>query len=122
MCSLFTTDQITLERGRSYFLNDFFARRLSQRFGLVTWFGSWVNQRDVARLYVGQPVEVTLDAEPGKVFTGEVSRILPRASLSKNTIQAKILLNEATPNFRPEMSVKGTFLLKDGAMSAVVRK
>ena len=35
-----------------------------------------VNQRDVARLYVGQPVEITLDAEPGKVFTGEVSRIL----------------------------------------------
>ena len=77
-----------------------------------------VNQRDVARLYVGQPVEVTLDAEPGKVFTGEVSRILPRASLSKNTIQAKILLNEATPNFRPDMSVKVTFLEKDGAMSA----
>ena len=77
-----------------------------------------VNQRDVARLYVGQPVEVTLDAEPGKVFTGEVSRILPRASLSKNTIQAKILLNEATQNFRPDMSVKVTFLEKDGAMSA----
>ena len=81
-----------------------------------------VNQRDVARLYVGQPVEVTLDAEPGKVFTGEVSRILPRASLSKNTIQAKILLDEATPNFRPDMSVKVTFLLKDGAMSAVDKK
>jgi HlyD family secretion protein len=71
-----------------------------------------VNQRDVARLYVGQPVEVTLDAEPGKVFTGEVSRILPRASLAKNTIQAKILLDEATPNFRPDMSVKVTFLLE----------
>ena len=81
-----------------------------------------VNQRDVARLYVGQSVEVTLDAEPGKVFTGEVSRILPRASLAKNTIQAKILLDEATPNFRPDMSVKVTFLLKDGAMSAVDRK
>ncbi len=81
-----------------------------------------VNQRDVARLHVGQPVEVTLDAEPGKVFTGEVSRILPRASLSKNTIQAKILLNETTPSFRPDMSVKVTFLLKDGAMSAVDRK
>jgi RND family efflux transporter MFP subunit len=81
-----------------------------------------VNQRDVARLSVGQPVEVTLDAEPGKVFTGEVSRILPRASLTKNTIQAKILLNDATPNFRPDMSVKVTFLLKDGAMSAVDRK
>jgi HlyD family secretion protein len=81
-----------------------------------------VNQRDVARLYVGQPVEVTLDAEPGKVFTSEVSRILPRASLAKNTIQAKIVLHEATPNFRPDMSVKVTFLLKDGAMSAADRK
>ena len=29
-----------------------------------------VNQRDVARLRVGQPVEVTLDAEPGKVLPG----------------------------------------------------
>jgi HlyD family secretion protein len=72
-----------------------------------------VNQRDVARLRVGQPVEVTLDAEPGKVFTGEVSRILPRASLSKNTIQAKILLNEATLSFRPDMSVKVTLLEKE---------
>jgi hypothetical protein len=49
VCSLFTTDQITLERGRSYFLNDFFARRLSQRFGLATRFGSWVKQTDVAQ-------------------------------------------------------------------------
>ena len=47
MCSLFTTDQITLERGRGYFLNDFFARRLSQR--LATRFGSWVKQTDVAQ-------------------------------------------------------------------------
>jgi RND family efflux transporter MFP subunit len=77
-----------------------------------------VNQRDAARLYVGQPVEVTLDAEPGKVFTGEVSRILPRASLSKNTIQAKIVLNEPTPNFRPDMSVKVTFLEREAATSA----
>ena len=77
-----------------------------------------MNQRDAARLYVGQPVEVTLDAEPGKVFTGEVSRILPRASLSKNTIQAKIVLNQPTPNFRPDMSVKVTFLEREAATSA----
>ena len=79
-----------------------------------------VNQRDVARLYVGQPVEFTLDAESGKVFTGEVSRILPRASLSKNTIQAKILLRE-TPSLRPDMSVKVTFLEKNAATTAAER-
>ncbi|MGB9277063.1 MAG: efflux RND transporter periplasmic adaptor subunit [Terrimicrobiaceae bacterium] len=77
-----------------------------------------VNQRDVARLHVGQRVEVTLDAEPGKVFIGEVSRILPRASLSKNTIRAKILLKETTPSFRPDMSVKVTFLEKEAATTA----
>ncbi|MDX2081282.1 MAG: efflux RND transporter periplasmic adaptor subunit [Terrimicrobiaceae bacterium] len=74
-----------------------------------------VNQRDAARLHVGQPVEVTLDAEPGKVFAGKVSRILPRASLSKNTIQAKILLRETSPSLRPDMSVKVTFLNQDAA-------
>jgi HlyD family secretion protein len=80
-----------------------------------------VNQRDVARLYVGQQVEITLDAEPGKFFTGEVSRILPRASLSKNTIQAKILLREMSPSLRPDMSVKVTFLEKDAATTAAER-
>jgi RND family efflux transporter MFP subunit len=74
-----------------------------------------VNQRDAARVYVGQPVEVTLDAEPGKVLTGEVARILPRSSLSKSTIQAKIFLNETSPNLRPDMSVKVIFLEKEAA-------
>ncbi len=69
-----------------------------------------VNQRDAARLHVGQPVEVALDAEPGRVFTGEVLRILPRASLAKNTIQAKIRLRETSPSLRPDMSAKVTFL------------
>jgi multidrug efflux pump subunit AcrA (membrane-fusion protein) len=63
-------------------------------------------------------VEVTLDAEPGKVFAAEVSRILPRASLSKNTIQAKILLHETSQNLRPDMSVKVTFLEKRATRSA----
>lgn len=69
-----------------------------------------VNQRDAARLHVEQSVEISLDAEPGKVFSGKVSRILPRASLSKNTIQAKILLQETSLSLRPDMSVKVTFL------------
>lgn len=77
-----------------------------------------VNQRAAAQLYVGQPVEVTLEAEPDKVLTGKVSRILPRASLSKNTIQAKILLRETSPSLRPDMSVKVAFLEKEAAKTA----
>ena len=80
-----------------------------------------VNQRDAVRVYVGQPVEVTLDAEPARVLSGEVARILPRASLSKNTIQAKILLRETSPSLRPDMSVKVTFLEKEATTKAAER-
>jgi hypothetical protein len=76
-----------------------------------------VNQRDVARLRVGQSGGSHSRCGARQGFTGEVSRILPRASLSKNTIQAKIILNEVTSNFRPDMSVKVTFL-EEGATSA----
>ena len=76
-----------------------------------------VNQRDASRLRIGQPVEVALDAEPGRVFSGRVSRILPRASLPKNTVQAKISLDALSPNFRPDMSVKVTFLNPEDSSS-----
>jgi len=68
-----------------------------------------VNQRDAARIQVGQPVKITLDAEPGREFSGSVSRILPRASMTKNTIRCIITLEETSPSLRPDMSVKATF-------------
>jgi len=69
-----------------------------------------VNQRDAARVRVGQRVEVALEAEPGRTFPGRVDRILPRASIAKNTFQAKIALEETSDSLRPDMSVHVTFL------------
>ncbi len=38
-----------------------------------------LNEVDVARVYVGQPVEIRVDAVPEKVFKGTVSKIAPAA-------------------------------------------
>lgn len=72
---------------------------------------AWVDvtQRDASRVSVGQHVDISLDAAPGKTYAGRVIRVLPRASLQKNTIQVKVSIPDPAPMFRPDMSVKITF-------------
>jgi RND family efflux transporter MFP subunit len=84
---------------------------------------AWVDvtQRDVSRVSVGQRVEVSLEAVPGKAFEGRVTRILPRASLQKNTIQVKVSIADPTSMFRPDMSVKITFH-SDNAQGAATKQ
>ncbi|MDX2079646.1 MAG: efflux RND transporter periplasmic adaptor subunit [Terrimicrobiaceae bacterium] len=68
-----------------------------------------INQRDVARIRDGGQALVSLDAEPGREFLARVDRILPRASLAKNTVRVVLRLEESSPALRPDMSVKVTF-------------
>lgn len=72
---------------------------------------AWVDvtQRDAARVQVGQRVDLSLDADPGKTYEGRVIRIQPRASLQKNTVQVKVSIANPSPTLRPDMSVKVTF-------------
>ena len=69
-----------------------------------------VNQRDSAALFVGQQTELATDADPLRVVSGTVSRIMPQANLQKNTVQAKITIDHPPADFRPELSVKVVFL------------
>jgi RND family efflux transporter MFP subunit len=72
---------------------------------------AWVDvtQRDASRVSTGQHVDIGLDAAPDKTYEGNVIRILPRASLQKNTIQVKVSIADPSPILRPDMSVKITF-------------
>ena len=69
-----------------------------------------VNQRDSGSLFSGQQVELTTDAHPRRVVSGTVSKIMPVANLQKNTVQVKISIDDPPPDFRPELSVKVSFL------------
>ena len=69
-----------------------------------------VSQRDSASISIGQRVELTTDAFPQRKVGGAVSRIMPAANLQKNTVQVKIAIDTPPADFRPELSVKVTFL------------
>jgi HlyD family secretion protein len=65
-----------------------------------------VNQADVPRLKVNEPVEVTIEAVAGLKVTGIVERVSPQATI-KNNIKgfgARIVLKNVDPRVRPGMT------------------
>jgi len=53
-----------------------------------------LNEVDIAKVHVGQPVRITLDAYPQKVFTGKVTFVSPAAELVE---KIKVFKVEVTP-------------------------
>ena len=65
-----------------------------------------LNEVDIAKVHVGQPVRITLDAYPQKVFTGKVSFVSPSAELIEKikVFKVEIGLDELGESFRTGMS------------------
>jgi RND family efflux transporter MFP subunit len=68
-----------------------------------------INQRDLAKISENGVAMVSFEAEPGREFRAKVDRILPKATLAKNTVRVVLHLEEFSPALRPEMSVKVVF-------------
>jgi ABC exporter DevB family membrane fusion protein len=80
------------------------------------WINAEVDETDVGRFRMGDPVEVKSDAYPGKVFSGEIREISdyvgprkvkpndPARNMDMKVVHAKIALKEKTP-FRLGMTV-----------------
>lgn len=58
---------------------------------------------EVGRVVVGQRVEIVVDTLPGVVLEGEVSRLVRRADLAKNTLPVKVRLLDPDPRLVPDM-------------------
>lgn len=73
-----------------------------------------IPERDISRVRLGDAAEVTLDALPGRTFTGKVKHIIPQADPASRTFPVKI----EVPN-TPELTFKaGMFarvILRAGA-------
>jgi HlyD family secretion protein len=65
-----------------------------------------LNEVDIAKVHVGQPVRITLDAYPQKVFTGKVTFVAPSAELVEKikVFKVEISLDELSEVFRTGMS------------------
>ena len=69
---------------------------------------------EVARIGVGQPAEITLDLLPDRVFKGEVTRLVHRADLAKNTVPVKVRLIDPDPRLKPDMLARVRFMPSSG--------
>jgi len=65
-----------------------------------------LNEVDIAKVQVGLPVRVNLDAYPQKTFTGKVRFVAPAAKLAEKikVFEVEVALDELTEAFRTGMS------------------
>lgn len=70
---------------------------------------------DAAGLGVGQKARIRCNLLPDTVFDGEVTRIGGEADIQRNTLQAKVRLDDPSPQLRPDMLCRVEFLATPGA-------
>jgi HlyD family secretion protein len=71
-----------------------------------------VSESSIAKIKVGQPAEIQLDAFPDLRLMGEVSRIVPTVDRSKATLLVKVSFVERDARVLPDMSAKIAFLAR----------
>lgn len=69
-----------------------------------------VSESSIAKIAVGMPAEIQLDAYPELRLLGEVSRIVPTVDRSKATLLVKVAFKEKDARALPDMSAKVGFL------------
>ena len=79
-----------------------------------------VSESSIAKIKVGQPAEIQLDAFPDLRLAGSVSRIVPTVDRSKATLLVKVKFDETDARVLPDMSAKIAFLSR--ALEAGERK
>ena len=72
-----------------------------------------VSESSLAKIKVGQPAEIVLDALPDTRFRGRISRMVPTVDRAKATVMTKVKFDEIDPRMLPEMSAKVSFLSQD---------
>jgi RND family efflux transporter MFP subunit len=72
-----------------------------------------VSESSLAKIRVGMPAEITLDALPSDRFRGRISRIVPTVDRAKATVMTKVQFDAIDPRILPEMSAKVSFLSQD---------
>lgn len=68
-----------------------------------------VNENDFAKVSMGQPCDIVLEAYPDRHYPGEVIEISPEANRDKGTIQVKVQFQKPDAYVRPEMLARVAF-------------
>ncbi|MEX2154903.1 MAG: efflux RND transporter periplasmic adaptor subunit [Gemmatimonadaceae bacterium] len=81
---------------------------------------TYVNEIDIRKLAVGQPVKISLDSDPEKSFTGKVTEVAnvgeQRPNTDSKVFEVKVLLTQTDTTLRPGMTTSNaieTLKIKD---------
>jgi RND family efflux transporter MFP subunit len=77
-----------------------------------------VSESQVAKLTLGTPAEIVLDAFPERRFRAKVAEVRPRVDRAKATVTVKVAFVDDTKDVLPDMGAKVTFLAKELSESA----
>lgn len=69
-----------------------------------------VSESQVARLTIGTPAEIVLDAFPDRRYRGKVAEVRPRVDRAKATVTVKVAFVDEAKDVLPDMGAKVTFL------------
>src|SRR5437660_8230275 len=69
------------------------------------WVLAQVFQNDAGKIKPGDPAEVTVDAYPGRVFSGRVDYILPQLDLNTRTLPVRLVFPNSGLKLRPGLYV-----------------
>jgi HlyD family secretion protein len=72
-----------------------------------------VSESSLAKVHVGQPAEIVLDALPDTRFRGHINRMVPTVDRAKATVMTKVKFDNIDPRVLPEMSAKVSFLSQE---------
>ena len=69
------------------------------------WVVAHVFQDDVGRIRPGDMSQVTVDAYPGRVFSGRIETILPQVDLATRTVPVRLAIDNPSLKLKPGMFV-----------------
>lgn len=69
------------------------------------WVNAQVFQNDVGRLKPGDRAAITVDAYPGRTFSGRIEEILPQVDMTTRTVQVRIAVSNPGVKLKPGMFV-----------------
>jgi multidrug resistance efflux pump len=80
---------------------------------------TYVNEVDIQKVRVGQPVEIGLDADPAKRLTGTVTSVAnigeQRANSDAKVFEVKVEVSETDTTLRPAMTTSNTIVVDEQA-------
>ena len=77
---------------------------------------------DAAQLQVGQATKIRCNLLPDQVFHGKVTRIVGEADIQRNTLQAKVEIQDPLDTLRPEMLCRVEFLEASSGNTTTTRE